>query len=84
MSIPKFVTIGCRLNTYETEAMRELINDENLKNIAVINTCAVTAQAVRKSKQEIRKIHRENPKTKIVVTGCAHPVTTILVFGFSL
>ena len=71
MSIPKFVTLGCRLNTYETEAMRELVNDENLKNIAVINTCAVTAQAVRKSKQEIRKIHRENPTTKIVVTGCA-------------
>ena len=71
MSIPKFVTLGCRLNTYETEAMRELVNDENLKNIAVVNTCAVTAQAVRKSKQEIRKIHRKNPTTKIVVTGCA-------------
>ena len=71
MSTPKFVTLGCRLNTYETEAMRELVNNENLKNIAVINTCAVTAQAVRKSKQEIRKIHRENPTTKIVVTGCA-------------
>ena len=71
MSIPKFVTLGCRLNTYETEAMRELVNDENLKNVAVINTCAVTAQAVRKSKQEIRKIHRENPTAKIIVTGCA-------------
>ena len=35
MSIPKFVTLGCRLNTYETEAMRELVNDENLKNVAV-------------------------------------------------
>mgnify|MGYP003319397655 FL=1 len=51
MSIPKFITLGCRLNTYETEAMRELVNNENLKNIAVVNTCAVTAQAVRISKQ---------------------------------
>ena len=68
MSIPKFVTLGCRLNTYETEAMRELVNDENLKNIAVVNTCAVTAQAVRKSKQEIRKIHKEDPTTKTILT----------------
>tara|TARA_B110000967_G_scaffold94525_1_gene97145 strand:- start:32 stop:1291 length:1260 start_codon:yes stop_codon:yes gene_type:complete len=71
MNIPKFVTLGCRLNTYETEAMRELAKNENIENIAVVNTCAVTAEAVRKSKQEIRKIHRENPTTKIIVTGCA-------------
>lgn len=71
MNIPKFVTLGFRLNTYETEAMRELAKNENIENIAVVNTCAVTAEAVRKSKQEIRKIHRENPTTKIIVTGCA-------------
>ncbi|MDA9229180.1 tRNA (N(6)-L-threonylcarbamoyladenosine(37)-C(2))-methylthiotransferase MtaB [Rhodobacteraceae bacterium] len=74
MNIPKFVTLGCRLNTYETEAMRELAKNENIENIAVVNTCAVTAEAVRKSKQEIRKIHRENPMTKIIVTGCAAQV----------
>ena len=74
MNIPKFVTLGCRLNTYETEAMRELTKNENIENIAVVNTCAVTAEAVRKSKQEIRKIHRENPTTKIIVTGCAAQV----------
>ncbi len=74
MNIPKFVTLGCRLNTYETEAMRELAKNENIENIAVVNTCAVTAEAVRKSKQEIRKIHRENPTTKIIVTGCAAQV----------
>ena len=74
MNTPKFVTLGCRLNTYETEAMRELAKNENIENIAVVNTCAVTAEAVRKSKQEIRKIHRENPTTKIIVTGCAAQV----------
>ena len=74
MNIPKFVTLGCRLNTYETEAMRELAKNENIENISVVNTCAVTAEAVRKSKQEIRKIHRENPTTKIIVTGCAAQV----------
>ena len=74
MNIPKVVTLGCRLNTYETEAMRELAKNENIENIAVVNTCAVTAEAVRKSKQEIRKIHRENPTTKIIVTGCAAQV----------
>ena len=74
MNTPKFVTLGCRLNTYETEAMRELAKNESIENIAVVNTCAVTAEAVRKSKQEIRKIHRENPTTKIIVTGCAAQV----------
>jgi len=74
MNIPKFVTLGCRLNTYETEAMRELAKNENIENVAVVNTCAVTSAAVRKSKQEIRKIHRENPTTKIIVTGCAAQV----------
>ena len=54
--------------------MRELAKNENIENIAVVNTCAVTAEAVRKSKQEIRKIHRENPTTKIIVTGCAAQV----------
>ena len=74
MNIPKFVTLGCRLNTYETEAMRELAKNENIENVAVVNTCAVTAEAVRKSKQAVRKIYRENPTTKIIVTGCAAQV----------
>ncbi|MDB4191529.1 tRNA (N(6)-L-threonylcarbamoyladenosine(37)-C(2))-methylthiotransferase MtaB [Amylibacter sp.] len=71
MTTPKFMTQGCRLNAYETEAMKELINDSGLKNIVVVNTCAVTAEAVRKSKQEIRKLRRENPNAQMIVTGCA-------------
>jgi threonylcarbamoyladenosine tRNA methylthiotransferase MtaB len=71
MSAPKFTTQGCRLNAYETEAMKELAEEAGLDNIVVVNTCAVTAEAVRKSKQEIRKLRRDNPDAQVVVTGCA-------------
>ena len=71
MSAPKFTTLGCRLNAYETEAMRELAAEAGLSNVQVINTCAVTAEAVRKAKKEIRKLARENPDAPIIVTGCA-------------
>ena len=71
MNTPKFMTQGCRLNAYETEAMKELANAAGLKDIVVVNTCAVTAEAVRKSKQEIRKLRRDNPSSQMIVTGCA-------------
>ncbi len=71
MNAPKFTTQGCRLNAYETEAMKELAEQAGLDNIVVVNTCAVTAEAVRKSKQEIRKLRRDNPDAQVVVTGCA-------------
>ena len=68
---PKLSTLGCRLNAYETEAMRELVTSAGLNDAVIINTCAVTSEAVRKSKQEIRKLRKENPKAKLIVTGCA-------------
>ena len=71
MSAPKFTTLGCRLNAYETEAMKELSQAVGLEDLVVVNTCAVTAEAVRKSRQEIRRLRRENPEARIVVTGCA-------------
>ncbi|MGB1177723.1 MAG: tRNA (N(6)-L-threonylcarbamoyladenosine(37)-C(2))-methylthiotransferase MtaB [Lentibacter algarum] len=71
MSAPRFTTLGCRLNAYESEAMRELATAAGLSNVQVINTCAVTAEAVRKAKKEIRKLARENPDAPIIVTGCA-------------
>ena len=71
MNTPKFMTQGCRLNAYETEAMKELAYAAGLKDIVVVNTCAVTAEAVRKSKQEIRKLRRDNPSSQMIVTGCA-------------
>ena len=71
MSAPKFSSLGCRLNAYETEAMKELTAQAGLGGAVIVNTCAVTAEAVRKSRQEIRKLRRENPDAKLVVTGCA-------------
>jgi len=68
---PKFTTLGCRLNAYETAAMQELATEAGLSDLVVVNTCAVTAEAVRKSRREIRRHRRENPQAKIVVTGCA-------------
>lgn len=68
---PKFTTLGCRLNAYETEAMKDLSQQAGLSNAVVVNTCAVTAEAVRKARQEIRKLRRENPESTIIVTGCA-------------
>ncbi|MFD2175542.1 tRNA (N(6)-L-threonylcarbamoyladenosine(37)-C(2))-methylthiotransferase MtaB [Rhodobacter lacus] len=71
MKPPVFATLGCRLNAYETEAMKELAAAAGLEGAVVVNTCAVTAEAVRKAKQEIRKLARENPQAPIIVTGCA-------------
>ena len=71
MKPPKFATLGCRLNAYETEAMKELSQRAGLTDSVVVNTCAVTAEAVRKARQEIRKLRRENPDARLIVTGCA-------------
>ena len=71
MNAPVFATLGCRLNAYETEAMKELAAAAGVSGAVVVNTCAVTAEAVRKAKQEIRRLARENPGAPIIVTGCA-------------
>ncbi len=68
---PLFHTLGCRLNAYETEAMKALTAEAGIGDAVVVNTCAVTAEAVRKARQEIRKLRRDNPKSKLIVTGCA-------------
>ncbi|MCO6384306.1 tRNA (N(6)-L-threonylcarbamoyladenosine(37)-C(2))-methylthiotransferase MtaB [Oceanicola sp. 502str15] len=71
MSAPIFSTHGCRLNAYESEAMRELAESAGLKGAVIVNTCAVTSEAVRKARQDIRKLRRENPEARLIVTGCA-------------
>jgi len=71
MTAPVFTTFGCRLNAYETEAMTGLARAAGLEHAVVINTCAVTAEAVRQARQKIRKLAREQPGARIVVTGCA-------------
>ncbi|WP_343080274.1 tRNA (N(6)-L-threonylcarbamoyladenosine(37)-C(2))-methylthiotransferase MtaB [Ostreiculturibacter nitratireducens] len=71
MTAPVFTTLGCRLNAYETEAMKELAAAAGVERAVVVNTCAVTAEAVRKAKQEIRRLRRANPDATLIVTGCA-------------
>ncbi len=68
---PLFSNHGCRLNAYETEAMKELATASGVENAVIVNTCAVTAEAVRKARQDIRKLRRDNPHAKLIVTGCA-------------
>jgi tRNA A37 methylthiotransferase MiaB len=77
MSAPVFATLGCRLNAYETEAMKELSTAAGVENAVIVNTCAVTAEAVRKAKQEIRRLSRENPGATIIVTGAVTPATLL-------
>jgi threonylcarbamoyladenosine tRNA methylthiotransferase MtaB len=71
MSGVDVITFGCRLNTYESEVMRRQAEKAGLNNAVVINTCAVTAEAVRQAKQAIRRARRDNPQARIVVSGCA-------------
>ncbi|MBP0463582.1 tRNA (N(6)-L-threonylcarbamoyladenosine(37)-C(2))-methylthiotransferase MtaB [Roseomonas sp. PWR1] len=65
------LTFGCRLNTYESEAMRDLATKAGHAGAIVVNTCAVTAEAERQARQAIRRAHRDNPGARIIVTGCA-------------
>src|ERR1700682_1365727 len=71
MSDIEIITFGCRLNAYESEVMRQHANATGLSDAVIVNTCAVTAEAVRQARQAIRKVRRERPDAKIVVTGCA-------------
>ncbi len=65
------VTFGCRLNAYESEVVRDLAETAGISDAVIVNTCAVTAEAVRQSHQTIRRLKRERPDVPIVVTGCA-------------
>jgi threonylcarbamoyladenosine tRNA methylthiotransferase MtaB len=68
---PEIVTFGCRLNAYESEAIRARATEAGLDDAVIVNTCAVTAEAVRQSRQAIRRLKREKPSARIIVTGCA-------------
>lgn len=65
------ITLGCRLNFHESEAMKKAAEQSGCGEIILVNTCAVTAEAVRQAKQTIRRAKRENPNAKIIVSGCA-------------
>ncbi|MEO1241597.1 MAG: tRNA (N(6)-L-threonylcarbamoyladenosine(37)-C(2))-methylthiotransferase MtaB [Pseudomonadota bacterium] len=68
---PDIITLGCRLNAVESEAMRRLAGDARLGDAVIINTCAVTNEAVRSARQTIRRVRRDRPEARLVVTGCA-------------
>ena len=68
---PTVITLGCRLNTYESEVMRRHALEAGLGEAVIINTCAVTSEAVRGARQAIRRAAKENPGAPILVTGCA-------------
>ena len=70
----KVITFGCRLNTYESEVMKDHARKAGLDNAIIVNTCAVTGEAERQARQTIRRARRENPAAKIIVTGCAAQV----------
>jgi threonylcarbamoyladenosine tRNA methylthiotransferase MtaB len=71
---PVFANFGCRLNATEVEVMRDLAARAGVTDAVVVNTCAVTAEAVRKARSEIRRLRRDNPTARIIVTGCAAQV----------
>src|SRR3979409_2612279 len=70
----RVVTLGCRLNAFESEVMRGHAAAAGLEDAVIVNTCAVTAEAVRQAGQTIRKLKRENPGPRLIVTGCAAQV----------
>lgn len=68
------LNFGCRLNAYEGEAIRAALGRHGRDDIVVVNTCAVTAEAEKQARQAIRRLRRERPTARIVVTGCAAQV----------
>ncbi|HEY4162235.1 MAG TPA: tRNA (N(6)-L-threonylcarbamoyladenosine(37)-C(2))-methylthiotransferase MtaB, partial [Dongiaceae bacterium] len=75
MGETRLITLGCRLNAFESEVMRGHAAAAGLANTIIVNTCAVTAEAERQARQTIRKTRRENPEAKIIVTGCAAQIS---------
>jgi len=67
----RVLTLGCRLNAYESEVMRRHATAAGLDGTVIVNTCAVTSEAVRQAMQTVRRLRREEPGARIVVTGCA-------------
>ncbi len=72
MSAPEIVTLGCRLNLAESERMRAMLAEE--RDLVVVNSCAVTVEAVRQTRQAIRRARRAHPRARLLVTGCAAEV----------
>src|SRR5256886_14421180 len=75
MTAVEIITFGCRLNAFESEAIRRAAREAGLAGTVIVNTCAVTAEAERQARQAIRRARRERPEARIIVTGCAAQIT---------
>lgn len=75
----KFITLGCRLNTFESEVIKEQLEQNNIRNKIVVNTCSVTAKAEKESLRTIKDLKKRYPGSDIIVTGCAvHTAASLL------
>ncbi len=75
------ITLGCRLNSYESEVMRGHADKAGLEGAIIVNTCAVTSEAVRTARQTIRRAARDNPDAPVIVTGCAAQIDADMFAG---
>src|SRR5690242_3893568 len=69
------ITLGCRLNAFESEVIRREAGTAGLGDAVIVNTCAVTAEAERQARQAIRRARRERPDARLIVTGCAAQIS---------
>lgn len=74
MTRPRIITLGCRLNSYESAVMADHAQAAGLSDAVIVNTCAVTSEAVRSARQAIRRAAKEHPGAPIIVTGCASQI----------
>src|SRR6516162_2742840 len=77
----EIITFGCRLNAFESEAIRRAAVAAGLGGAVIVNTCAVTAEAERQARQAIRRARRQHPTARIIVTGCAAEIALDLYRG---
>src|SRR4030081_573604 len=77
------ITFGCRLNAFESEVIRNEAESAGLTDTIVINSCAVTNEAVAQARQSIRRLKRERPQARIVVTGCAAQTQATMFAGMA-
>ena len=77
----KVINFGCRLNACESETIERFAGELGVVDYTIINTCAVTAEAERQLRQEIRKLHKQSPNIKLVLTGCAAELNPEIYLG---
>jgi len=78
MNAPDIISMGCRLNIAESETVRQNLANSDIdgSNLIIINSCAVTNEAVRQTRQAVRRAKKDNPSKQVIVTGCAAQIET--------